>query len=546
MTISETSITAELVASEMGLDEQTIRERLQFFGFQADDALLLKDLREYLKNDSGPFVDTLHEAIGHHPETQKILETSRSLEWLKKLHSRYFDEILEGTYNRDYAIDRLSVGITHQRIGLRPQWYMGSFSLYLSWVLPRILSRADTTKEVAGRTLQALLRVVIFDISLAVDAYFHADHEKLRLFSKVFESNIEAVLITDPQGLILHANPMFQKILPDVSGHPAGQNIKAFIDQPPPGENVEPEPFDSIMDLAIRSGSWQGEIQMKRSTGPFPAWMSLSPVGDSSGKTTHMVIEFHDRSEAKAVEEALKKGQEELLRSNRELEQFAYVASHDLQEPLRMVTSYTQLLARRYKDKLSAEADEFIGFAVDGAIRMQSLINALLSYSRVETHGKQFTRVNLNEAVTQALSNLKLALEESKATVDVPTLPTIMGDPIQIMQLFQNLIGNAIKFHSKASPEIRIGVKKSKTEWELTICDNGIGIDPRHYERIFIIFQRLHSKEEYPGTGIGLSLCKKIVERHGGRIWVSSPDKRGTCFHMTFARSDKKKEIHEH
>jgi signal transduction histidine kinase len=223
----------------------------------------------------------------------------------------------------------------------------------------------------------------------------------------------------------------------------------------------------------------------------------------------------------------------ELKRSNEDLEQFAYVASHDLQEPLRMITNYLQLLRQRYRDKLDAGADDFIGFALDGATRMHQLIHDLLTYSRVGTHGKEFVRTDCAQALANALANLRMTIEEARAEVTHDLLPVVMGDEVQLTQLFQNLIGNAVKFRGEATPKVHIGARRRDAEWEFTVRDNGIGIAPEDFQRIFIVFQRLHSREKYPGTGIGLSVCKKIVERHGGRIWVESKPGQGTTFYFT-------------
>ncbi len=223
----------------------------------------------------------------------------------------------------------------------------------------------------------------------------------------------------------------------------------------------------------------------------------------------------------------------ELARSNADLQQFAYVASHDLKEPLRMVASYTQLLARRYKGKLDSDADEFIRYAVDGANRMQWLINDLLAYSRVTVQDKVSEEVDCNSVLEEVLSDLRVAVEESRAVVTRAPLPTVMADRIQLGQLFQNLIGNAIKFHGKEPPQVHVSAERRPTEWLFSVRDNGVGLDPEYAERIFVIFQRLHNREEYPGTGIGLAICKKIVERHGGRIWVVSQTDQGATFHFT-------------
>jgi light-regulated signal transduction histidine kinase (bacteriophytochrome) len=225
----------------------------------------------------------------------------------------------------------------------------------------------------------------------------------------------------------------------------------------------------------------------------------------------------------------------ELQRSNEELEQFAYVASHDLQEPLRSIGSYCQLLQRRYKGKLDKDADEFIGFAVDGAKRMQVLINDLLKYSRVGTRGKAFEPTDCNLLIRETISNLRQAIEDQSAEVTVDELPTVEGDAVQIGQLFQNLIANAIKFRGDAPPKVHVSAQAENGEIVLSVKDNGIGIDPRHADRIFQIFQRLHERGKYPGTGIGLAVCKKIVTRHAGRIWVESVPGQGSDFRFTLA-----------
>jgi signal transduction histidine kinase len=230
----------------------------------------------------------------------------------------------------------------------------------------------------------------------------------------------------------------------------------------------------------------------------------------------------------------LKRQKEDLASSNAELEQFAYVASHDLQEPLRMVASYVQLLAKRYQGKLDQDADDFIHYAVDGAQRMQSLINDLLAFSRVGTKGKELKSVDFEVVLKHVMTNLQHAIQESDARVTHDPLPTLLVDSTQMVQLLQNLVGNAIKFRDASrAPVIHIGIKQQGKEWLFSVRDNGIGFDPKYRDRIFLIFQRLHNKTKYQGTGIGLSICKKIVERHGGKIWVESELGHSTTFYFT-------------
>ena len=260
-----------------------------------------------------------------------------------------------------------------------------------------------------------------------------------------------------------------------------------------------------------------------------------TPMRDAGGQVLGVLGIAHDITERYLAAEKLRLALADLARSNEELEQFAYVASHDLQEPLRMVSSYTQLLAKRYKGKLDADADEFIAYAVDGANRMQALITDLLALSRVGKQGKKIEPSDFTAALGQALTNLAAAIETSGAVVTHGPLPTLPADKMQIAQLFQNLIANAIKFHGEKPPHIQVSAERKEKEWLFSVRDDGIGIAPQYADRIFAIFQRLHTREEYEGTGIGLALCKKVVERHGGRIWVESELGAGSTFHFTIA-----------
>jgi PAS domain S-box-containing protein len=261
--------------------------------------------------------------------------------------------------------------------------------------------------------------------------------------------------------------------------------------------------------------------------------LRISPVKDATGSVIGASGIARDITRRKKVEEALAQRTEELARSNAELEQFASVASHDLQEPLRTVANFAQFLQERYKGKLDAKADEFIDFMVEGVTRMQEMIDDLLAYSRVGSGGKEFVPADCAAALEQALKNLQAAVEESGAQVTYDPLPIVKCDRAQITQLFQNLVGNSIKFRSGQPPRIHVGVERGPSEWVFSVKDNGIGIDPQYADRVFEIFQRLHTRREYAGSGIGLAIAEKIAERHGGRIWVESKLHQGATFFFT-------------
>ena len=248
--------------------------------------------------------------------------------------------------------------------------------------------------------------------------------------------------------------------------------------------------------------------------------------------------EKNERGLRRQMEEDLARKVDELARSNADLEQFAYVASHDLQEPLRMVTAYTQLLGERYRGKLDESADKFIGYASEGAQRMQVLIQDLLAFSRVGRNGTITGSVDCNSVIAEVLQALASAVQESGATVTHAELPTVWADRTQVAQLFQNLIGNAIKFRGKEPPAVAVQAEKAGPQWRFSVSDNGIGIAPEYAENIFVVFQRLHARSEYPGNGIGLAICKKIVEHFGGNIWVESQSGSGSTFKFTLPSCD--------
>lgn len=298
---------------------------------------------------------------------------------------------------------------------------------------------------------------------------------------------------------------------------------------------TSPDVRKSWQDMISREGVVKNfEVQMRRMDGEI-IWVCENAriVSDDKGRKLFYEGSLEDITKRKQAEENLMQTAEKLASSNKELEHFAYVASHDLQEPLRMVASYVQLLEKRYKDKLDDNAHDFIGYAVDGASRMQKMINDLLTYSRIGTRGKPFASIDCEAVLNQVISNLKIAIKESKAVVTHDKLPEVVADETQLVQLFQNLINNSLKFRDKKRPRIHISAERNSREWIFSVRDNGIGIDTQYAERIFQIFQRLHGRKEYPGTGIGLAVCKRIVERHRGRIWVDSKPGKGATFCFT-------------
>ena len=364
-------------------------------------------------------------------------------------------------------------------------------------------------------------------------------------YRKQYEGELEKLaLIRHFEYLTRYANDII--VMTDKYGRIMEANEKAVASY---GYSRDELLQTNIADLQAHDTLEDYELQMKRLEGIMEKGLVFETVHWRKDGTTFPVevsareikIEgtvffqsiIRDISERKQAEAKLSLAMEELTRSNEELEKFAYVASHDLQEPLRMVSSFVQLLEKRYKGNLDQDADDFINYAVDGANRMQVLITDLLAYSRVGRRGKEFKEIACEAALDRALSNLQAVVEQSGAVVTRDPLPEVMGDGSQITQLFQNLIGNAIKFCKDRTPSIHISAELKKNEWVFSVRDNGIGIAPEYFERIFSIFQRLHDRQEYQGTGIGLAICRKVVERHGGRIWVESEPGSESTFYFT-------------
>jgi PAS domain S-box-containing protein len=351
-------------------------------------------------------------------------------------------------------------------------------------------------------------------------------------FRAIFDSMFQFIGLLTPEGTVMEGN---RAALDAIAADRADIIGKPFWETP--WWSHSPSQQEELKQAITRAANgemvrFEAEHVWADGTKAFVDF-SLKPVFDDDGTVIMLIPEGRDMSDRKQAEIELQNQKQDLARSNHELQQFAYVASHDLQEPLRMITSYLELLERRYKGQLDDKADKFIAYAVDGATRMQTLINDLLSYSRVGTRGEAFESVDCAKILQHVLTNLQVAIVQSSAVITYDSLPLLNADSSQMTQLFQNLLSNAIKFRRDDPPQIHIGVKCINDKWLFSVRDNGMGIDTQYMDRIFVIFQRLQSRTEYPGTGIGLAVCKKIVERHAGTLWVESQLGQGSTFHFT-------------
>ena len=385
--------------------------------------------------------------------------------------------------------------------------------------------------------------------------------ETLRLsdarYRRLFETAQDGILILDAEtGQVVDANPFMKELL--------GYSQEEFLGRklweigPFKGEDASKSAFAELqvndrlhyegLPLEAKDGR-RVEVEFISNAYLVDATRFIQcNIRDITERVrVNQALETANKEMAFQIEEKGKRADElvminaELARSNAELEQFAYVATHDLQEPLRAVASCVQLLQKRYEGQLDERADEFITHAVDGTKRMQTLINDLLAYSRISTHAHVFESTNCEMVLHEALANLMVAIDESGAMVTRDAMPMVSGDATQLTQLFQNLIGNALKFRGERPPKIHIGAVRRNGDWRFSVADNGIGMEPQHFERVFLVFQRLHTRKQYQGTGIGLAICKKVVERHGGRIWAESDAGEGATFYFTIPETKRRR-----
>jgi PAS domain S-box-containing protein len=381
------------------------------------------------------------------------------------------------------------------------------------------------------------------EIGVAADAFDRMTEQLQATILRseaILDTAAEGIVGLDAAGRVTFINPAAVQMLGSTEEALLGQDAAGWIVPEPATESPLPSAASeeaSPISLAVRQGvtaSGAGELVPQHDeANRLAVEYACAPLREF-GELRGAVLTFRDVTERRAAQQALEERNRELARSNADLEQFAYVASHDLQEPLRAIVSYLQLLERRYAEQLDERAGRYIGHAVEGGHRMQTLINDLLTYSRVGRRGEEMEPVEMRAIFDRVLNNLQIAIEESQALVTyAEPLPTIVADQTQMYQLLQNLLANAIKFRGEATPRIHFWAERVGTAWQFSVQDNGIGIAPEYRERVFVLFQRLHGRDEYAGTGIGLAVCKKIVERHGGELWVEETPGGGSTFHFT-------------
>jgi len=388
----------------------------------------------------------------------------------------------------------------------------------------------EAAKVAAGLAL--LLILLVAPLFLYISQSLLRRLEQSEALNKgIVNTVVDGIITIDARGIVGSFNPAAEKIFGYRANEVIGNNIRMLM----------PEPYRSEHDGYLARYAAGGEPRiigtgrevkgLRKDGAVIPIELAVSETR-MSGKRRY-IGSARDISERKQAELALQNTSVELERSNRDLQHFAYVASHDMQEPLRMVSSYMSLIEKRYRDKLDEDGKTFMDYAVDGARRMQEMIQSLLAFSRIQSQGRPLVETDCEDVLARVLANLSVSIMENDVTLSHDPLPVLKADSIQLVQLFQNLVSNAIKYRGSEPPCIHIAAERDNGFWRFAISDNGIGIDPQYYERIFIMFQRLHSRSEYDGAGIGLALCQRIIERHGGKIWLESEPGQGSMFYFT-------------
>ncbi|AFY84936.1 PAS domain S-box protein [Oscillatoria acuminata] len=541
--------------TEQRLVEKALWENQRLIQQIADATPTILYLYDLLENRNIYFNKHLNEILGYLPEeVQKMgpdfLQNSihpedwpRVVENRVKLMSAADGEIVETEYrmrdaqgewhwlvSRDTIFSRTPEGSTKQILGMgldislrkRAEAELLEYRQQLEALVERRTAQLQNTNQQLEREIADRIRA---------EVQLRESETRYRLLA---ENATDMISTHTPEGVYQYVSPSCFTLLGYHSSELIGHSAYEWIHPDDiPGVEIS---HRAVLEVL---GPFQFVYRVRHQDGHY-IWFETNAQAvchQETGEVVKIQAASRDISDRQRIEKELAQHTADLARSNADLEQFAYIASHDLQEPLRMVASYTQLLALRYPGKLDAQADKYIAYAVDGATRMQQLIHDLLQYSRVGTHGKSFDFVNCNDIMTQAISNLKLAIRKSETGITWQNLPQVFGDHTQLLQLFQNLIANAIKYRGLQPPKVQIDARELEGEWLFSVRDNGIGLDPKHGDRIFQIFQRLHTREEYPGTGIGLAICKRIVERHRGHIWVESEPDHGAIFYFTLANS---------
>ncbi|EFO82113.1 sensory transduction histidine kinase [Oscillochloris trichoides DG-6] len=515
---------------DLGHEERSLRERLAAVEAQLAAYQQAANLMEAWKDAAGPqlltILNNFASGILLISVDGRFLFVNPRAAAMFDLHpeemiGRYVEEILPPEIAQVYqerTRELFALQITHE--------YERSFTLPLSERTLFISNQILATSQ--GDAL--LSSLVDISTRTRVEAELRVALTKYRT---LFDAMPLGITVSDHTGQIVESNAMAERLLgigKEEHHHRQIDGVEWRIVRPD-GSTMPPEEFASVRALKEHRLIENVEMGIVTPDG-ITTWINVTaaplPLEDYG-----VVIAYNDISSRMAAEQALHQTMKELTRSNADLEQFAYVASHDLQEPLRGVIGMLQLLHERYQGRLDSRADQYIALAIDSANRMQALINDLLLFSRVERRNQIFTQMDAAAALEHAMANLQVVIQESGAEITYDPLPQIYADSTQITQLFQNLLSNAIKFRDEAPPRIHISAQRRSNAWVFAVRDNGIGIAPDHVERIFIIFQRLHPRQAYPGTGIGLAICKKIVERHGGQIWVNSHLGHGATFFFT-------------